>query len=249
MPEPDRKVALAFLAHPDDAEFLCGGTLIRLADRGWSIHIATATAGDCGSMDQDAQAIADIRRGEGAAAAATIGGTYHCIGELDGRVAYEKQTIQKTFDLFRRIAPSLVFAHAEKDYHIDHEQTHLLARSASFMHACPNASAESWIDGTAIPWLYYCDPVEGKDPYGQSVTPTTRIDVSRQLDQKVQMLACHASQREWLREHHGIDEYIDSMKRHSAARGSKMGAAHAEAFVQHRGHAYPSDDLLTELFG
>mgnify|MGYP006159593479 CR=1 FL=1 len=41
---------LAFLAHPDDAEFLCAGTLIRLAGAGWNVHIATATPGDAGSM-------------------------------------------------------------------------------------------------------------------------------------------------------------------------------------------------------
>ena len=42
--------ALTFLAHPDDAEILCAGTLIRLADAGWEIHVATATPGDCGTM-------------------------------------------------------------------------------------------------------------------------------------------------------------------------------------------------------
>ncbi|MCG8585160.1 MAG: PIG-L family deacetylase, partial [Pirellulales bacterium] len=40
MNQPKRRVALAFLAHPDDAEILCAGTLIRLADEGWTIHIA-----------------------------------------------------------------------------------------------------------------------------------------------------------------------------------------------------------------
>ena len=40
---------LALFAHPDDAEFLCGGTLAHLAARGARIGIATMTAGDCGS--------------------------------------------------------------------------------------------------------------------------------------------------------------------------------------------------------
>jgi LmbE family N-acetylglucosaminyl deacetylase len=83
---------------------------------------------------------------------------------------------------------------------------------------------------------------------GTIVEPTTVIDVSGQLDRKTQMLACHASQREWLRAHHGMDEYIESMKRHGAERGKRIGAASAEAFVQHRGHPYPQNDLLVEVF-
>ena len=61
---PKRQTALAFLAHPDDAEILCAGTLIRLAAAGWDIHIATATPGDCGSSTLPADQIAEIRRGE-----------------------------------------------------------------------------------------------------------------------------------------------------------------------------------------
>ena len=38
----DSGTALAVLAHPDDAEFLCGGTLALLALRGWEIHVATS---------------------------------------------------------------------------------------------------------------------------------------------------------------------------------------------------------------
>jgi LmbE family N-acetylglucosaminyl deacetylase len=96
--------------------------------------------------------------------------------------------------------------------------------------------------------LYYCDPVEGKDPYGKTVEPTTVIDVSGQLKKKLEMLACHASQREWLREHHGIDEYIEAVRRIAAERGKLIKAEAAEAFVQHRGHAYPQNDLLKEMF-
>ncbi len=63
------------------------------------------------------------------------------------------------------------------------------------------------------------------------------------------MLACHASQREWLRSHHGMDEYIEAMKRHSAHRGKELGSEYAEAFVQHRGHAFPQSHILQEMLG
>lgn len=244
----NRKVALSFLAHPDDAEMLCAGTLIRLADAGWDIHIASATAGDCGTTKYSSEEISAIRKEEGRKAATLIGATYHCLGELDGRVTYEKQAIQKTIDLFRRIAPGLVFTHARSDYMMDHEMTSLLARGGSFVYAAPNASTAPLIPGSGVPYLYYCDPIEGIDPLGHSVEPTTMIDISAQLEMKTQMLACHASQREWLRAHHGMDEYIDSMRRFSSSRGKLIGTAAAEGFVQHRGHPYPHDDLLMTMF-
>ena len=53
----DRRVALALMAHPDDAELLCAGTLIRLRSLGWEIHVATMTAGDCGTTTLSAQQI------------------------------------------------------------------------------------------------------------------------------------------------------------------------------------------------
>jgi LmbE family N-acetylglucosaminyl deacetylase len=244
---PIPHVALAFLAHPDDAEFLCSGTLLRLADIGWEIHIVTATAGDCGSMTLPAREIADIRRREGAAAAMLISATYHCLEETDVRVVFDKPTCQKTIDLFRQIAPTLVFTHPRHDYMLDHEQVHLLARAATFSYPIPNASPLPQAAHSMVPWLYYCDPLEGKDPYtGQPVQPSICIDVSGQIDRKIEMLACHASQREWLRQHHGMDEYIEAMKRHGAMRGSLLDVAYAEAFIQHPGHAYPQSDLLQE---
>jgi LmbE family N-acetylglucosaminyl deacetylase len=147
------------------------------------------------------------------------------------------------------VAPSLVFTHAPRDYMTDHEMASLLARSASFVYAIPNASGFPLLEKSCVPYLYYCDTMEGTDPLGNPITPTTLLDISAQLDRKAEMLACHASQREWLRAHHGMDEYIDSMKRHGAMRGNPAGVVAAEAFVQHRGHGYPKDDILAEHFG
>ena len=245
---PDRNVVLAFLAHPDDAEILCAGTLIRLAAVGWDVHIATATAGDCGSMTLPAEQIAEIRRNEAAAAAQQIGATYHCLEQRDVNVVFDQPTNRKAIDLFRKVAPTLVFTHPRLDYMLDHEQVHQLARSAAFSYPIPNASTLPLAKDSTIPWLYYCDPVEGTDPYsGELVSPTTTIDISAEMERKVEMLACHASQRDWLRDHHGMDEYIDAMKRHCAVRGEQIGTTFAEAFVQHAGHPYPQNDLLEEV--
>ncbi len=245
----NRKVALSLLAHPDDAEILCAGTLIRLAEAGWEVHIATATPGDCGTVDRTRWEISAIRTAEAGTAAAMIGATYHCLDERDGLVCYDKGTIQKAVDLFRRIAPGLVFTHAQDDYMMDHVEVSKLARAASFVYGAPNISAYPLIEGSGVPWMYYCDPIEGIDSLGRAIEPTTVIDISSVHARKLEMLACHASQRQWLRAHHGMDEYLDSVKRHDAERGKQIGAKFAEAFVQHRGHAYPGDDLLVGMFG
>jgi len=246
-PTPNR-IVLAFMAHPDDAELLCAGTLVRLAEAGFAVHIATLTPGDCGSATEDAWTISATRTAEARRAAAMIGATYHCLDERDAYVVYDKPSIRKSIELFRRVGPSLVLTHAAKDYMLDHEVTSLLARAASFAFAIPNAASGPVPEGARVPYLYYTDPLEGLDPLGNLVKPTTWVDISAQLEKKTEMLAAHASQRDWLRAHHGTDEYLDAMRRHAARRGAEVGTAAAEAFVQHRGHGYPCDDLLGRLF-
>jgi LmbE family N-acetylglucosaminyl deacetylase len=240
------RTALALMAHPDDAEILCAGTMVRLRTIGWEIHIITMTAGDCGTTTMSAAEISTIRREEASRGAEVIGGSYHCMDELDGQVVYDKETIRRVVALFRMFSPSLVFTHALSDYMMDHEITARLARNATQIFGAPNASSVPLRHPSGIPHLYYCDPVEGLDPFGQSPTPTTLIDIRAVLDRKAEALACHASQREWLRAHQGMDEYIDAMKRHAAMRGKLMGSPASEAFVQHRSHGYPRNDLLAD---
>jgi LmbE family N-acetylglucosaminyl deacetylase len=241
------KVALSFLAHPDDAEFLCAGTLVRLADAGWEIHIATATAGDCGTVTHTSWQISSIRTQEASEAASLINATYHCLDEPDGMVVYDKPTVRKAIDLFRRVAPSLVFTHAPKDYMMDHEMVSKLARAASFLYGAPNASDFPLRADSAVPHLYYCDPVGNTDNFLKPIAATTLINITRQLEKKTQMLITHASQREWLQVHHGMDEYVEAMKRHGIQRGKEAGVDYAEGFIQHVGHPYPQSDLIAEI--
>ena len=242
-----KKTAICVLAHPDDAEILCTGTFARLAELGWNIHICTMTPGDVGSLTHDRWQISAIRTAEARNAASLIGATYHCLDEDDVFISYDRKTVSKVIDLFRSVSPSLVITHAPRDYMVDHEMTSLAARSASFGYSTPNVSTVPLAPGSHVPHLYYCDPIEGIDPFGHPVTPTTLINVTDKMELKTRMLTTHASQREWLRAHHGMDEYVDAMHRFAAARGRLLGVPFAEAFVQHRGHGYPHNDLLLEL--
>ncbi|MCU0960287.1 MAG: PIG-L family deacetylase [Pirellulaceae bacterium] len=245
----DRKVALACMAHPDDAEFTCGGVLALLHEVGWQIHIATLTPGDCGSERLGAAEISRIRREEAAHAASVLDGTYHCLERRDGFIAYDEPTIRATVALVREVQPLLLFAHAPHDYLIDHEVASSLARNAAFFAGVPNLKTERFGPFRPVPYVYYVDPVEGKDLFGTRVEPTTVVDIGRVIDVKARMLACHASQREWLLQQHGMDEYIEAMKAMSRRCGELIGVDYAEGCRQHLGHGYPQDNLLVRELG
>ncbi|MER3417017.1 MAG: LmbE family protein [Gemmataceae bacterium] len=245
-------VALAILAHPDDAEFLCAGTLIRLMrEHGWEVHIASMTPGDCGSAELGAEEISRTRRHEGARAAARIGATYHCLEERDLRIFYNEAALEKVTRLIRRVRPRIVFTHRPQDYLLDHEMTSVVVRAACFAAPVPNFLADRQLGPPLerIPHLYYCDAVEGKDLFGRRVEVGFYIDISAVLEDKAAMLMEHASQRDWLLRHHGMDHYVESMRHFCRERGREAGVAAAEAFQQHLGHSYPQDNLLGQLLG
>jgi N-acetylglucosamine malate deacetylase 1 len=246
------KIALALLAHPDDVEFLCAGSLIRLRDEhGWEIHCASMTPGDCGSTEYPPDEIARIRRGEGAAAARLIGATFHCVEERDLRVSFNPASLERVTHLLAEVRPSLVITHSPDDYHLDHEMTSKLVRAAAFAAPIPNFLHGRWKNPPLehIPHLYYCDPVDGKDIFGKPIPAGFCIDISKQIGKKRDMLASHASQRNWLIKHHGVDNFVDSMQEWAATQGNLCGVPYAEGFRQHLGHSYPQNNLLGELLG
>src|SRR5437763_5433813 len=201
-------VVLSVLAHPDDAEFLCAGTLARLVrEHGWQAHIASMTPGDCGSAELPPDEIARIRRAEGAGAAARIGATYHCVEERDLLIFYAERPLERVTQLLREVRPRVVLTHSPADYMLDHEMTSVLVRAAAFGAPAPNFFRDRGHGPPLehIPHLYYCDPIEGKDALGRDVAPQFCIDVGGVIDDKAAMLAAHASQRDWLLKHNGMD--------------------------------------------
>ena len=243
-----RKIALGIFAHPDDAEFMCTGTLSLLKKSGWSIHIATIARGDKGTNEFSRKEISSIRKAEASKSAELIGGHYHCLEFEDVYIFYDRDTINRTTGLIREIHPGIVFTASPNDYMIDHEITSQIVQTACFSSGIKNMeiNEESF---EPVPYLYYCDPLEGKDKFGNSIQPSIYVDVKSEMDIKERMLSCHASQRNWLLDHHKADEYILFMKRMAEMRGNEINTRYAEGFRQHLGHSYPCDNKLKEVLG
>lgn len=243
---------LALHAHPDDLEFQCAGTLALLRKAGCHVTMVTMTPGDCGSAEHDAESIAAIRRAEAQASADLIGADYVCLEFRDLAVFNDDESRRRVTECLRRARPDIVLTAPPIDYLCDHEMTSLLARDACFAAPIPNFATRQWDPSpplATIPHLYYVDPLEGEDRDGKALPAGFHVDVSAVFDLKRRMLACHASQRNWLLKQHGIDEYLDSQLQWSTRRGAEIGVAHGEAFRQYLGHAYPHDNVLLELIG
>lgn len=245
----NKKRALALMAHPDDAEFLCCGTLALLFQRGWEIHLATMTPGDCGSEQLGPDEISAVRRVEAANSAAVLDGAYHCLECRDGLIAYDAETTVRAVGLFRTVRPAVVFAMSPSDYLIDHEVCSAIVRNAAFFAGVPNFKTGDLPPSRPVPHVYYADALEGKDLFGRPVEPTVLVDISTVIETKSEMLRCHASQRDWLLKQHGMDEYIDAMLATGQNRGKTIGVRYAEGFRQHLGHGYPQDNLLAGELG
>jgi len=240
---------LAIHAHPDDVEFLAGGTMALLADRGHELTIATFTAGDCGSKEMGPREIAAVRRKEAASAAARIGAHYVCLEFNDLAIFNDDAARRRVTEVLRKARPELVMTASPVDYHCDHEAASALVRDACFAAPAPNYATGTTAPLGQIPHLYLMDPVEGKDPEGRVVAPDFVVDIGKAFARKREMLADHASQRVWLQQHHGVDSYLDEMERWTRARGVLAGFEFGEGFRRYRGHAYPQSALLEELLG
>ena len=242
----------ALFAHPDDAEFLCAGTLALLADLGAKIHITTMTAGDCGSTLFTATKISRIRRQEAERAAKLIGAGYSCLKEKDLNIFYDRRTLGRVMQALRAANPHLVFTHSPEDYMVDHETTSRLCQTACFGAMAPNfqtGSRKAAPHLRSVPYLYYAEAFGGRNILGKEIPSTLFVDITSTFSRKGQMLACHESQRAFLSAQQGISD-PGNMTRAMAERAGKIsGYASAEGFRQHLGQGFPQNNLLSELMG
>ncbi|MCX6362137.1 MAG: PIG-L family deacetylase [Armatimonadetes bacterium] len=242
---------LALMPHPDDMEILCGGTLIRLADAGVEVHVATMTAGDMGSAEIGRDEIAAIRRAEAAAGAQAVGAaSYTCLEFGDVDFVFDSDARRRVAGMLRKVDAGLVITTPPYDYMFDHIVTSQLVRDACFNAPMRNYETPGRGSPTSgVPYLVYTDALEGHDMFGAECPLSFAVDISDVLERKLAALACHASQRDWLRRQHGMDNYIESARRWSGIRGPLAGGSHAEAFRQHLGHPHPADNPLSRLAG
>lgn len=217
---------LAVVAHPDDAELLCAGTLARARAEGATIGICVLCQGDKGQPAKPVKNLASVRRAEMKAAAKVVGATLFPGTAPDATLADSDENRRSVTEIFRRFRPTLVLAHAPCDYHPDHRAGSMLAEAASWFCASRGFRTRS-IAVPASPELWWMDTI-GMAGF----EPGFFVDVSDFLEIKENMLACHKSQlaRAGDRDFSPLSQL---MRRQAEMRGTQSGARAAEAFAIH----------------
>jgi LmbE family N-acetylglucosaminyl deacetylase len=220
---------LAVVAHPDDAELLCAGTLARARADGAAIGLCALCRGDKGQPAKPLVNLVAVRRREMASAARLLGAKLFPVGIPDSTLSDVGATRQTLTEIYRRFRPTLVLAHAPEDYHPDHRAASALAEAASWFCASRGYKTKSPPLPTA-PALWWMDTVNLS-----GFQPGFFVDISRYLALKEQMLACHRSQLTRGRDK-DFSSLLDLMRQQCHVRGTQSGVAAAEAFRLH--HAF-----------
>jgi LmbE family N-acetylglucosaminyl deacetylase len=196
---PEGSSVLVVMAHPDDAEFGCGGTIAKWAAAGKEINYVLCTSGDKGSSDPNVSPyqLARTRRVEQVNAA-------HALGARDVVfLPYEDGTLRNTLELRRDIVreirrfkpaavicqdPTMRFGGSRYLNHPDH-------RAAG--DACLDAVYPSARDLHVFPELL----VDGFEPHkvrevfmSTSQNPDVWVDIGECFERKMQGLKQHTSQ-------------------------------------------------------
>lgn len=179
------------MAHPDDIEFFCAGTLLLMTGRGVTVDFVLATSGDKGTAKATLtrEELGTLREREQEAAAARLGAArVTFLRHPDAEVVESLEMRAQFVREIRRSRPDVLFTFdpsPQLKQHPDHRAVGRVALDAAWPCArdplsyptpdlAPHRTAEAWLF--------------------QTESPTLHVDVSPVLERKIEARLEHASQ-------------------------------------------------------
>ena len=216
---------LAVGCHPDDLEIACSGTLRKYVEQGAEVYMCHVANGDQGHVIIEPEPLAAIRAEEAERAGKFIGAKeVFNLNISDMQInRHDQAAMDAMADVVRICKPDVMITHNDADYMQDHVETSHLATNGAFMSGLPHRSVNHPFFQSFIP-TFFMDTLAGVD-----FNPTHSVDITGQIEMKLQALAMHESQIKWMLEHDDID-FVDMVRTCSKYRGYQCGVAYAEAF-------------------
>ncbi|MFN0094848.1 MAG: PIG-L deacetylase family protein [Dehalococcoidia bacterium] len=192
--------AMVVVAHPDDAEFMCAGTVAKWAKAGCEVTYVLVTNGNKGSDDPDMTStrLAEIREAEQRAAGAILGVKhFEFLGFPDGYLVHTLDVRREITRVIRKWKPEVVitFDPSQRFFgdsypnHPDHRATGDATIDAIFPSARDRLTfPELLVDGYE-PWKVRQIWLASDDQHSQ-----VRVDISETIAAKQAALLAHPSQ-------------------------------------------------------
>lgn len=214
---------IAFVAHPDDAELNCGGTLALAAKQGYKTAVVDFTRGELSTRGTP-----ETREEETRNASRVLDLAYRVqLGRPDGHLRDDDDARGRVVEILRTARPKVVIAPPFDDHHPDHiAVAEVVARSFYL------AGVKKYRPGLD-PWrpnslLHYAG--------SRAVTPRFVVDITPVYETRKRAIECYRSQfhdpgtretqtRIALPE---FMEWIEGMVRHY---GFLIGASYGEAYT------------------
>lgn len=229
--EAGPKRIAVIVAHPDDAEFVCGGAVARWVAEGNEVHYVLLTSGDKGSGDPAVtpEQLVAMREAEQRAACEVLGvREVHFLKYPDAMLAPDFALRRDLVRIIRRLKPDVVVCQDPTVRWVDqsylNHPDHRAAGEATLDAVYPAAR-----DRMTFPELI----AEGLEPHkvqevylAGAKDPDVAIDIGAYLDTKLAALRAHVSQlgdwdpeemiRRWAREtaerFEDSGEFVESYK-------------------------------------
>lgn len=197
-PSGPKRVAV-FMAHPDDADFICAGTCAKWAAEGHHITFVVITNGDKGSDDRDLPGdhLVEIREAEQLAAAKILG-VQECVfmRQPDGMLVPNLELRRELVRMIRKLKPDILICQDPTTWFVGREYInhpdHRAAGQATLEALFPASRNHRMFPELLEEGL---EPHRVEEVYVASAKDSdTWIDITPYMDLKVAALRAHVSQ-------------------------------------------------------
>lgn len=213
-------------AHPDDAELVMGGTLVKEAARGRRIALVDLTRGESGSRGSP-----ETREWEAQTAAKVLGVAHReSLGLPDARLESKVDHRDPIIEAVRRLRPRVVATQYWEQRHPDHAAASRLVYDACFMAGLRNYRPELGAPYRPERIAYALTMTEAAER-----TPSFVVDISAQFDTKIEAMLAFASQ--FTRPPGGdpvplpFDNFREAVELSARRHGQTVGVRYGEGFV------------------
>lgn len=216
---------LAFGAHPDDVELMCGATVISSVQKGHRVGVISLTAGELGTRGNALQ-----RAREFDESARIMGIAMHKALDIpDGDIELNYENRIKVIREIRTYRPKIVFAPYWETRHPDHAHCSHLVREAVFYAGLGNIdTAQRKFRPSKV--IYYSELFD--------FHPSFIVDVSHTFEGKMEAIKAYKSQvfnpdaksDEKERTLISSPEFMEMIIARGKFYGAKIGAKYGEPF-------------------